>query len=187
MDLRTHLAQRLPDVMVPSFYHFSEALPLNPNGKVDRLALSHLSLPDQNHDFVGQAFVAPRDRFEHGLARIWEEVLQLPAVGIFDNFFELGGHSLLSARLLGHIRRQFGVKLPLSALFRNPTIAALAASLRSESSGENRSPLIGLRTSGSRTPLFLVHPLMGNHFPICPLGHHVGPGTTPLRVPVPGH
>ena len=55
LELRTHLAQRLPDVMVPSFYLFTEALPLNPNGKVDRLALGHRPLPDQNHDFCGSS------------------------------------------------------------------------------------------------------------------------------------
>jgi amino acid adenylation domain-containing protein/non-ribosomal peptide synthase protein (TIGR01720 family) len=120
-SLRSFLEQRLPEYMVPSAFVHLEALPLSPNGKVDRKALpAPDSLPE-----LARAFVAPRDEVERKLASIWAEVLRLERVGIHDNFFELGGHSLLATQTLSRIRSAFGVELPLRDLFDAPTVATL--------------------------------------------------------------
>ena len=94
--LRSHLATKLPDYMVPWQFIELEALPLTPNGKVDRLALS---LQDEYLAGLKKERVAPRDELEANLAKVWEQVLGLKSIGIRDNFFELGGQSLLAARL----------------------------------------------------------------------------------------
>ncbi|EAU63795.1 type I polyketide synthase, partial [Stigmatella aurantiaca] len=75
------------------------------------------------------AFVAPRDEQEHMVARVFEEVLGIEAVGIHDNFFELGGHSLLATAVVGRLRDGSGVSIPLQLLFEGPTVAQVAERL----------------------------------------------------------
>nr|WP_301542280.1 non-ribosomal peptide synthetase [Pyxidicoccus fallax] len=117
--LRSALEQRLPGHMVPSAFVALEALPLTPNGKVDRRAL-----PPPEASAAGQA--APRTPTEERLAHLWAQVLGLERVGAEDHFFELGGHSLLATQVISRIRSEFGVELPLRALFEAPVLSALA-------------------------------------------------------------
>jgi amino acid adenylation domain-containing protein len=68
----------------------------------------------------------PRNSVERSVAALWREMLGVPRLGIFDNFFELRGDSLLGTRLITRLDRQFGVRVPLRALFEDPTVAGLA-------------------------------------------------------------
>jgi acyl carrier protein len=74
----------------------------------------------------GRGYEAPRDPVEQGLAAIWEQLLSVERVGLRDSFFALGGHSLLATRLASRIRRDFGVEVPLRALFELPDLESLA-------------------------------------------------------------
>jgi amino acid adenylation domain-containing protein len=121
--LRRVLAETLPDSMIPSAFVMLDAMPLTPNGKVDRQALS---VPDQARPALESTFVAPRTPVEKVLTEIWAEVLGLEHVGIQDNFFELGGHSLLATQVMSRLRGAFQVELPLRSLFEAPTVANLA-------------------------------------------------------------
>ncbi|MCJ9736513.1 phosphopantetheine-binding protein, partial [Bradyrhizobium sp. PRIMUS42] len=107
--LRSHLQQSLPDYMLPSAFVRLDAMPLTPNGKTDRRALP----APEGDAYAQQAYQAPRNATEEGLAQIWCEVLGLERVGVHDNFFELGGHSLLATRLTARVRDRLGVDLPL--------------------------------------------------------------------------
>jgi amino acid adenylation domain-containing protein len=118
-ELRAWLAARLPDFMVPPHFLFLEALPVTPNGKLDRRALPAPEAEPRER-------VAPRDAVEQHLAEIWERLLGIPDVGVHDNFFELGGHSLLATRLIAAVREEMGVELPLREVFERPTVAGLA-------------------------------------------------------------
>jgi len=125
-NLRAALREELPDYMIPALFLPLPALPLNPNGKVDRKALP---APDGARPDLERAYVAPEGPVEVQLAAIWAEVLRVARVGATDNFFELGGHSLLATQALARIREAFGVTLPLRALFDNPTVASLSSIL----------------------------------------------------------
>ncbi|HEX4965502.1 MAG TPA: amino acid adenylation domain-containing protein [Thermoanaerobaculia bacterium] len=132
--LRTFLAQRLPDAMIPAVFIPLESLPLSPNGKVDR----RLPEPEPSRP-ASVELVPPRDGIERTIAAVWQRLLGLAAVGVHDNFFELGGHSLLGTRVIAALREELGVELPLRTLFEKPTIAALAlavAEARVEQSSE---------------------------------------------------
>ncbi|HEV2149507.1 MAG TPA: amino acid adenylation domain-containing protein, partial [Longimicrobiaceae bacterium] len=120
--LRAHLAERLPEHMVPAALVPLDALPLSPNGKVDRKAL-----PAPDAAPAAGGYVAPRTPAEELLAGIWSAVLGAGRVGAHDGFFELGGHSLLAMRVASRVREAFGAELPLAAVFEARTLAELAA------------------------------------------------------------
>jgi amino acid adenylation domain-containing protein len=122
-SMRAALAQTLPEFMIPSTFVSLPALPMTPNGKLDRRALPK---PDEKRPDLESAYEAPRTQVEGVLASIWEEVLGLERVGVHDDFFELGGHSLLATRVMSRLRDAFGAELPLRSLFEAPTVAGLA-------------------------------------------------------------
>ena len=125
-ELRNFIKGHLPEYMLPSAFVEMDALPLSPNGKVDRKLLP---APDGARPELEQAFVAPRNEVEQTLANIWAEVLRLDQIGINDNFFDLGGHSLLATQVISRVEVAFNVELPLRAIFENPTVAGLAMTL----------------------------------------------------------
>ncbi len=123
-DLRAFLADRLPDYMIPTHFVPLDALPVTPNGKVDRQALPR---PTSYRPVTNGG--KPRNEMERIIAQIWQEALGLEQVGIHDNFFDLGGHSLLMARIHAELRAKIAPDLPMVELFRHPTVSALAQHL----------------------------------------------------------
>ncbi|GAA3074677.1 non-ribosomal peptide synthetase [Streptosporangium carneum] len=124
--LRTTLAQRLPEYMVPSTLLLIDTIPMTTNGKIDRQALP---APAYAGDGSGRS---PRDDREAMLCGLFAEVLGVDRVTIDDSFFELGGHSLLATRLASRVRTALGVELPVRALFEAPTVAELAKRVTGE-------------------------------------------------------
>jgi acyl carrier protein len=121
-ELREHARGQLPEYMVPSQFVLLEAMPLTPNGKVDRNALPAPDAAGQSSDYV-----APRDAAEQMLADMWAEVLGVERVSVEANFFEIGGHSLLATQIISRVREGFQVEVALQSLFRAPTVRGLAA------------------------------------------------------------
>ena len=120
--LRAHLAQSLPDFMVPSAFVVLPRLPMTPNGKLDRKALPAPNLRQR-------ILRAPRTPQEEILCSLFADVLGLQRVGIGDNFFDLGGHSLLATRLISRIRSSLDVEVAIRTLFEAPTVETLAQRL----------------------------------------------------------
>jgi amino acid adenylation domain-containing protein len=155
-DLPQVLKRTLPSYMVPSRIIALPALPMTPNGKVDRKRL-----PDVPVLAAAKAGGEPRDELERSLVGVWKDLLRLPELGVHDNFFELGGHSLLAFLLAAEIKRLTGRDLPLATLFEAPTVAALAELLRSGAEPEF-SYLVQLKPGSAARPLFIVHGVFGN-------------------------
>ena len=122
--LREFLRGRLPEYMVPSYFAPLEAIPLTPNGKVDRRALP---APEDARRTDAADYVAPQNDTEKALAEIWVDVLGAARVGVNDNFFDLGGHSLIATQVITRLRDAFHLALPLRVLFETPTVRTLAA------------------------------------------------------------
>ncbi|MFJ5679584.1 amino acid adenylation domain-containing protein [Streptomyces sp. NPDC093097] len=120
-ELAAWLRGRLPGHLVPALWTELAALPLSPNGKVDRSALP---APAAAADLTDR--VAPRTADEAALAAIWQRLLELPEIGVLDDFFALGGHSLLANRLVSAVRSEFGVEVRLREVFAATTVAAQA-------------------------------------------------------------
>ena len=130
--LRSAVAGRLPDHMVPSSIVVLDRLPLTPNGKLDRRAL-----PAPELSGAGLRRL-PRTPQEAILCGLFAEVLGVAGVGIDDNFFELGGHSLLATRLLSRVRSSLDVELSIRSLFEAPSVAGVARLLAGASAARAR-------------------------------------------------
>ena len=135
-QLRDQLKTRLPDYMVPAAFVLLDELPLNPNGKLDRLALPD---PEQVGTERGTTYAPPRTPVEKKLTEIFSSVLGPKSVSINDNFFDLGGHSLLATQVISRIREVLQVEVSLLSLFVSPTIADLAEVIEEELKNGNRA------------------------------------------------
>jgi amino acid adenylation domain-containing protein len=126
VELRKVLSAVLPDYMIPSHFIELDRIPLNPNGKVDRKCLPEPKIE------AGEQYLAPRNKDERRLVQLWSEVLGIKreAISIDANFFEVGGHSLKATILISKIHRTFNVRIPLGAMFVNPTIEGLSKVIR---------------------------------------------------------
>ncbi|MBA6120549.1 MULTISPECIES: non-ribosomal peptide synthetase [Pseudomonas] len=167
--LREQLRAVLPDYMVPARILLLDALPLNPNGKVDRKAL-----PDPDCSEPEALYVAPRNLFEEQLAQIWADVLGVERVGVTDNFFERGGDSLRSLKVISRVRslQREGFELKLRDLMSRPTIAELSG--YSEPAAGELDPLLLLNDPVSNVPpLFCLHAGYGTVFDYEPLARHL--------------
>ncbi|MEU8376613.1 non-ribosomal peptide synthase/polyketide synthase [Micromonospora sp. NPDC048894] len=132
-DLTRHIADRLPEYMVPAAIVALDVLPLTPNGKLDRRALP---APVRTGTAGSRA---PRTELEALLCRIFAEVLESGLVGIDDDFFALGGHSLLATRVVAAARRA-GVDVPIRQLFRLRTVARLVGVCTAVHTAETELP-----------------------------------------------
>ncbi len=157
-ELRHHLSQKLPDYMIPSLLLRLAALPLSPNGKIDRKQLPSPEDVLTDRDSV----VIADNKIEAKLVEVWEAALHLHPISVTDNFFELGGHSLLAVRIFAEIEANFGKRLPLVTLFQSPTIRQLAVFLQVPGEQSLWSALVPLQPNGSNPPFFCVHAVGGN-------------------------
>ena len=165
-DLRAALREQMPDYMVPVQILWLPRWPLNPAGKVDRLAL-----PDA--DLRAKTYVAPRNALERLLTQIWQDVLEIEQVGITDNFFELGGDSLRTLKVLSKVRSQVEqpFELKLRDMLARPTIAQLSGY---EEGGGGLDPLLALNAGGNGLPaLFCLHAGFGTVFDYEPLARRL--------------
>jgi aspartate racemase len=178
--LRRYLEQKLPDFMLPAHVVACPALPLTPQGKVDRRALPP---PKDLTQAPRKADEAPQSGVEQQLAALMGAILGLPPMGRHDNFFERGGHSLLATRVVAEVRQRLHVELPLRAIFEHPTVATLAARIVEQQRGRARPPaqpspawtsLVPMQTSGTNPPLFLIPPAAKTTYGFMPLVQHLG-------------
>ena len=171
--LRGFLAGRVPTYMMPSSFMVLDAMPLTPNGKLDRKSLA---VPER----AGRMdYAEPVTPVEKKLAALWQEILNVERVGLHDNFFELGGDSLSAAVMSALFPEHLEVELPLGSVFEAPTIADLAV-LVERLSSESLDPIgvmLPLRTvsKNAHRPLFCIHPMAGISLGFSSLLRHLDP------------
>ncbi|MBH5318584.1 amino acid adenylation domain-containing protein [Paenibacillus sp. GSMTC-2017] len=121
-QLRAHLAQSLPEYMIPAVFVELSEMPLSPNGKVDRKALP---APNDTLD-SGVQYVEATGETERAIAVIWKQLLNRSEIGVHHNFFDVGGESLLLIRAHQQLEELYPGVLKVTDLFNYPTIAKLA-------------------------------------------------------------
>jgi amino acid adenylation domain-containing protein len=169
-EVRSWLAQRLPEYMVPTFLVPMKDLPLTLNGKIDRNALP---IPSQAASVTPSEPV--KDRLEATLIGIWQTVLGVQPISRTQNFFDLGGHSVLAAKAFARMERTLGTALPLATLFQAPTVEKLAQVIRNSNWKPLWSSLVAIRPEGTKAPFFFVHPIGGNVLTFAGFCGHFGP------------
>ena len=180
--LRRFVRERLPEYMIPAALVAVDSLPLLPNGKVDRHALSR-RLDAGPGPREREEIVPPQTPAETAVARLWQQALQVDAISVQDDFFDLGGHSLLVPQIVAELRRSGWPGVSMVDLFRYPTVSSFAAhldALGGEPADESRGQsglLVELRAGDpSRPPLFLVHAVGGTVFFYRDLVEHLETG-----------
>ncbi|MHC4932582.1 MAG: AMP-binding protein, partial [Planctomycetota bacterium] len=183
-EVRAFLSAALPHFMVPSRFVFLDAMPLLPNGKIDRESLTAPAplLEEQQGNYVG-----PASETEAELQRLWQEVLELPRVGIHDDFFEIGGESLSMVDLSVRIEKRLGIGLQLNAFVEASTIASMARMIEAARAGDGAghtaihsegedyvASILPIQPSGTRPPLFFVAPAGGSVLAYYALAHRLG-------------
>ena len=166
MELREYAAARLADFKVPRRFFFLDQIPKSQAGKLQRLRLAEQLGASEPASTVPKREASPpmtdanipSGLLETLLTQIWEDMLDRRPIGMEDDFFELGGDSLLGARLLARVDRIFGKKLTVAWFFEAPTIRRMAKILQSAGSSIVASQVIGIRSSGSHPPLYVISP-----------------------------
>ncbi len=170
-ELQAFLHEWVPPFMIPSTFLWMDGVPLTSNGKIDYQALEKIHpVPSQAKD----AFVPPSDTLEAQLVNLWEAALGMKPISVQDNFFDLGGHSLLAVRLWARMESLLGKVLPLSLLYRAPTIAQLAQVIRQQGGAAQWEYLVEVQPGGSRPPLFIVPGAGGTGLYLRDFAKHLG-------------
>ena len=118
--LRSTLAKKIPQYMIPNEFVLLEEMPLSPNGKIDRSALPAPSRVSENGPNCELTAT------EQTVAEFYAKFLGTTNVSARSNFFDLGGHSLLVTQMLAQITKTFEIQLEPPEFYRDPTIAGIA-------------------------------------------------------------
>lgn len=143
-SLRAHVAEALPDVMVPSHVVTMEAFPLTPNAKVDR---NRLPPPVEKVSSPVVTFIEPSNNLQREISEVFGRALGLEKVGIFDNFFALGGHSLLAVQVHREMKARLAPDLTITDLFRFPTVALLAEHISGKGKAQSQLSKVAERAA----------------------------------------
>lgn len=152
--IRRHLGEHLPDYMVPQHVVTVDALPLSPNGKLDRLALGRLPWQTQATAASPQTPGFKLNRIEQQIVQAFSKALGIATCGLDDDFFDMGGHSLLAVQVAEELRNVLGLSVSPGALFEAPTVRQLVEHLTSSEESSHR-PILLTQTPAQRR-LFLI-------------------------------
>jgi len=170
--VRAALEKQIPRHMIPERFVWLDAMPMTPNGKIDRKALP--ALP-QDEICLSDDY-PPTTELERELAAIWEDLLQLSPVGVRSDFFDLGGDSLALLSLFATIEARFGRRLTVDVLAGGLTIAGLAQLLvRQQPLHAELGTIVTLQPFGDLPPFFCVHGIGGDVLHLHRLAMHMGP------------
>ena len=158
--LRQHLQALLPPYMVPGQFVVLDAMPLSPNGKIERRALP---TPPAERPELAQPFEEPRDAAEQQVCAAFARALRMDRVGRLDNFFDLGGDSLRVLKVIADLQAAAGRRLSTNLFFRDPTPAAIARALSGEPAAQPAPRAARTPTAGSQEPIAIVG--MAGRFP----------------------
>lgn len=160
--LRSFLEARIPEYMIPDYFIWMSAMPLTPNGKIDRKAL-----PDPHAVSPGRKAVEPESETERQLLEIWRDVLKHPYLGVTDNFFRVGGNSLLAFAMASRVHKALGVKMPLAEIYQAKTVRDLAGQIERKFASPESKPPYALLNSVEDAPRIFCFPSifgLGNEF-----------------------
>jgi thioesterase domain-containing protein/acyl carrier protein len=169
--VRAAVAQQLPRYMVPVSFVWLRAMPMTPNGKLNRKALP---APPRQQSRSASTH-RPETELERGLARMWGDVLGTSPLDASLDFFDLGGDSLALLNLFAAIEVRFGRRLSVDVLAGGLTVAKLAQLLAARDAPRMTSnQIVALQPHGHLPPLFMVPGMGGDVLQLHRLSVHMG-------------
>lgn len=150
--LREFLANKLPQYMIPSMFFEVDSLPLSPNGKIDRSALSARDAAVEMTDVapaLSEPIQAQTTDVEQKIAALWRKMLAREHVGLDENFFDIGGDSLALVSIHAELQKTLRTEIPVMDLFEFTTIRTLARRL-SRADDAQQMDLSELRDQGKK-------------------------------------
>lgn len=168
---REAIGEILPHYMIPNDWVILNEFPLTPNNKIDKKAL-----PKPQSDINGfnrKINRLPVTKIEKLIAKIWEEELGCRNISLDDNFFDLGGHSLIAVKMMNHLEKETGKRIPLTALFEGPTIEKLASLINKKE--HKWDSFVPIKSSGNKIPIYLIHGVGLNVLIFSPLAKYLHP------------
>ena len=152
--VKEEIAKHLPDYMIPTSIVILSEFPLTVSGKIDKLSLP---VPETLNSIESSDHVLPKTELEEYMKLLWEDLLHIKNISTTDNFFELGGNSLIAIQMMVRIEKDKGKQLPLVSIFDYSSIKKLARLIDADNTHSDFSPLVAIKASGNRTPVYLIH------------------------------
>jgi amino acid adenylation domain-containing protein len=168
---RDAIREVLPPYMVPNDWVILSEFPLTPNNKIDKKALPQPTVELNGH--ARKSVRLPYTKNEKLIASIWEEELGVKDVTLDDDFFDLGGHSLIAVKMMNHLEKETGKRIPLTALFEGPTIEKLASLV--DKDDHSWDSFVSIKSTGNKTPIYLIHGVGLNVLIFSPLAKYLNP------------
>ena len=151
--IKYEVMSRLPAYMVPDSFVVMERFPYTVSGKVDKYALP---LPEKTLSENASGYVMPENDTEAYLKSLWEDLLQVKNISTTDDFFDIGGTSLVAIEMVSRIEKDKGIELPIISVYEYGTVEKLAKLLLDGNSNVSSSPLVAIRATGNRPPVYLI-------------------------------
>ncbi|MCP4149891.1 MAG: amino acid adenylation domain-containing protein, partial [bacterium] len=159
-ELREFLTRYLPDDMIPAYFVPLQAIPVTPNGKVDRKALPE---PDGSAVEDTRPYLAPRNKVEEKLAITWNSVLGRKRIGIDENFFAIGGDSIKAVQVSSRLIKE-GYKVEIKDILKHPVISQLAPLVKSLERTADQAPVTGVVPLTPVQERFFANPGKAPHY-----------------------
>ncbi len=162
--IQTYLQRVLPVAFVPKDLRIVAELPLTTTGKIDRTALRARATAEAAHTAAANDVSPPTGETERLLADVFTQALGRSVLDRHASFFDLGGHSLLALKAVSLIEKALQLRVPLVALFEQPSVAGLAIrvqKIHAQAAQARAVPLlpenlVEIKSGTQRQPLFLV-------------------------------
>ena len=108
---------------------------------------------------------APSNSVEARILSLYAELFNLAEgdIGVNTSLFEMGVSSIEIIKLKTKIQVELELEdeIPVITMMTNPTIRGLAAAVKRLQEPKKYSPVVTLQATGTKTPLWLVHPGVG--------------------------
>lgn len=160
---KERIKAKLPEYMLPSHWVRLKQFPLTPNGKIDHKSLPR---PDSSPLKTTSSESSAWSPNEKLIGEIWKDSLKLSYIQLDDDFFELGGHSILAVEVMSSLDKKIDTQLPLTTIFKHPTVRSFAALLENgeemEAANPSWSSLVPIKPEGSKPPIYVIHGVAAN-------------------------
>ena len=166
LDNLKELMRSVPPSMRPGRLYLTHKIPRLPSSKLDvgaLMALDSVNVQNERANVAAAAEAGPvgRDCITQTVARVWQEVLQMPVGGSEDDFFDVGGDSLKAIKFILDLERAARPGNSLTLITEAPKFARLCEALK-EHGSTRYFPLVTLKPGDGSPPVFMIHGLGGN-------------------------